>query len=302
MKIYNEQYTVKSDKLLKDYVISLISDLHVTRAVSYRLLEKVIEQIKLQNPDVVLICGDMINGADDLLNKENRYKIEYLLGSLTNLRRTDGKKVAVFFTYGNHDLFKGKELSALYIDEYFKSLAEKLGFEILNNTSKEVEELAIFGFNPNQEVYFEKNQKDWDYYYIRDFRKANFEFLSKKFNIVQSHTPHIIYHPPVMEALKEETENVDLYTCGHAHGGLIPKFMLKSGIIKSSKGICCGQKGCNFLQVFDKCRGLHDVDEAKMVISSGIRKFVAPTPLFGFIDENMIAHDITTIKLERVRK
>ena len=161
----------------------------------------------------------------------------------------------------------------------------------------------ISNFSPRWESYFERYQSKWEDYYIKDFNKENYNLSNKYFNILAIHSPHTIYMDKVLNKLNNSLKYVDLYVAGHAHGGLIPKFLIKSGIIKSTKGICAGQEYNIFkkdrpkiFQVFPKCRGIHDVLNGKMVVSSGIRKFSDENILFKYIDR-LSTHDVTIINI-----
>lgn len=303
MKITYENYNINSPKITKDYKICLISDLHFTNDCPFSLVKKLIVKITELKPDFLIITGDIINNTDNLLNKKNQAKIELLFGALI-------KKMPIYFILGNHDIFAGQKTKENDVLEYYTNLTRKytgknkLTF-LNNNYAVFNKEIMIANFSPRWQTYFERYQDNWEDYYIKDFKKDNYTFNNKYFNIMAIHSPHTIYTDKVQNKLKDSLKYIDLYVAGHAHGGLIPKFLLKSGIIKSTKGICAGQEYRLFkkdqppiFQVFPKCRGIHQVGNGKMVVSSGVRKFSAENILFRYIDK-ITAHDITVINLKR---
>lgn len=303
MKIFNEEYTVYSSKISKNYIICLLSDLHITKSVPEKLIRSTIESIKIIKPDYIVISGDMINWPEDLLNEENKQKLEQLFRELSLIS-------PIYFIMGNHDLRDGKKLKVEHTIEYYKSLEEKFSLignhykiKLLNNDYELVnDDIMMLNFSPRMESYYEKHQKEWEDYYIEDFDEKKYLLSNKYFNIMILHSPHTIYTPRVQRELKASLDYIDLYLSGHAHGGMTPKILISKGIIKTSKGICCGQKLSfkkgmpPFLQIFEKCRGIHDVGTGKMIVSSGLRTFTAEIPGFALIDRTW-SHDITTIKL-----
>ncbi|MEA5418789.1 metallophosphoesterase [Spirulina sp. CCNP1310] len=82
----------RCDRILKDFKLVQISDLHV-RSLHSNTLDRVVDQINAQAPDAVVITGDFVTKDDDLDADRP------LLAPLKRLRAKQG----VYGILGNHD-------------------------------------------------------------------------------------------------------------------------------------------------------------------------------------------------------
>lgn len=82
-------FTVTSDKITSPFRIVLISDLHNHQFGSYN--EKLIEKIREQSPDIIIVDGDMINADSD--NDDVAVELIYFLREIA----------PVYYSYGNHE-------------------------------------------------------------------------------------------------------------------------------------------------------------------------------------------------------
>jgi predicted MPP superfamily phosphohydrolase len=95
-RIRTTTYTIPSPTLAphwKNKTIVLVSDTHLGIIRQGKFLEKVISTINAQNPDIVFIAGDIVDGP--------RFPYEAGFAPLKNLRSTLG----VFYTPGNHEAY-----------------------------------------------------------------------------------------------------------------------------------------------------------------------------------------------------
>lgn len=76
-----------------------ISDVHLGRVLGADFLSRVVAQVNSQNPAVVLITGDLFDGADG--------KLEVLVAPLNNMIAPQG----IYFVTGNHETYLGVERS-----------------------------------------------------------------------------------------------------------------------------------------------------------------------------------------------
>jgi hypothetical protein len=72
-----------------------LSDLHLGRILGVRFLSRVVAQVNAQNPAMVLITGDLFDGADGDLAE--------LVAPLKSLRAPQG----IYFVTGNHETYLG---------------------------------------------------------------------------------------------------------------------------------------------------------------------------------------------------
>lgn len=303
MKIYNQNINIESSKINKDITICIIADIHNTKYSSMHIWKNLIKKVKNLNPDYIIIPGDIIYIADDLLSNKNKAKLEYLLTELANI-------APIYISLGNHDLKEGKTLKIEDTLSYFHDLEKRINFHLLDDEIIHLENLDIIGINPPFKSYYLKYKDKWINYLIEAIKKC---MNQRKIN--PSHFVLLTIHSAeLMFLLEEYIENndkenlkeialflnsIDLMISGHAHGGLVPKLWRKFKIVKGDWGIIASE-GDTFkestLRKYDKCRGIHNIFNGKLIISEGITKWCQPNPLFGLIDL-ICAKDITTIKL-----
>lgn len=173
------------------FKILQISDLHGANfgKENSRLLAK----IKAENPDIIIITGDIINSRKPSLEKAVKLCEEL-------------KKIApVFFSSGNHE-------SRLPNFEIFKDSLEGTGVKVLENEctyfENNGEKIEICGLQDPKFVtdYSYKNS-------LAAVEKAldNMPLDDDKFKLLLAHRPEL------MAAYKNHS--IDLVFSGHAHGG-----------------------------------------------------------------------------------
>ncbi len=238
------KFEVKSEKLPKsfnNFKIVQISDLH--NKVFYKDNNTLVAKIKSQNPDIIVITGDLVD--------RGKYNEENAISFIDKI-----KPIApIYYVNGNHEGWSGK----------FPSLEKKLkerGVHVLRNESvyyeKGKEKIVILGvddpaFNTNSHA---------DDYMNEDIMKNELLNIDKKnFNILLSHRPELfdVY----------VHNNIDLVFAGHAHGGQV--------IIPFIGGIIAPNQG--FWPKYYK--GMYIKDTTTMVVSRGLGNSVAPQRIFN---------------------
>lgn len=173
---------INSKKITAPIRIVLVSDLHLGTFLGKEYCDKMVERINADNPDMVLIAGDII---------DDRYAIVQRQGSLDPLAKLK-TKLGVVAVLGNHDYFDRKT------DDEVDDL-KKLGISVLINESKSFNEIHVVGLKD-----FSKDQSTSQLATLMDNDKS-------KFLILLDHQPRRI---------KQASENLyDLYLAGHTHGG-----------------------------------------------------------------------------------
>lgn len=217
--IYNE-YTKK------DITIIHISDLHFNNDTKEKKLKKLKEEIYINNPDYLMITGDLI---DNPAITKNKLKIKQLLIFLTDI----ASFTKVLISIGNHDVFVENDY------KFFDKINDLNNIYVLNNTSYKDEYIYVSGITlPNQYYYNILHQESTE---------KLIEHLNKYKNLITRlpkeipkvsliHSPIHLSEQEVLNKLKE----YDLLLAGHTHDGLVPDFLKfafkkNTGIIAPNK-------------------------------------------------------------------
>ena len=186
-----------------DMKVIILSDLH--SKVYGDDNDILLESIKNENPDIILIAGDMLVGRVD---EEHKHAVSFCT-RLTNI-------APVYYALGNHEQ-RMKEDIDIYGDRAFKDYKEKLvsaGVHFIENDHLDVDFkgqiVSIYGLELPMDTYkkFKKIVVTKD-----DVEKCIGKCNENRFNILIAH------NPSYMEAYKEW--GADMIVSGHLHGGLI---------------------------------------------------------------------------------
>ena len=189
--ISNTNYKIKSKKINKSKKIVLLSDLH-DRKINNRLVNK-INKIK---PNIIIMSGDMIDGKYTSIKsfEKNTNNVVELINNL--------KDYEVYYTFGNHEHYLGKE----YLNKYEKILS-KTHVKLLNNNNVKLNDIDLIGFDC-EEVYSKNN-------------KVNSKYISSKIGEIDKNKYNILIAHNPLKAKEYSETNVDLTLSGHIHGGII---------------------------------------------------------------------------------
>lgn len=128
------KYDISIDKKagkLDSLNVVLIADLHLGYNIGCRQMEKMVEKINAQNPDLVVVAGDIFDNEYEALDAPDR---------LAAVLREIQSKYGVYACYGNHDIeekilagftFGGKEKKESTIE--MDSFLEDAGFTLLRD-------------------------------------------------------------------------------------------------------------------------------------------------------------------------
>lgn len=164
------------------------SDTHLDNNYTIKDLEKLVRIINLQEPDIIVFTGDLIDSVDD-----SRYP-EHALETLGRLDARLGK-VAVF---GNHDYG-----SQGY--RYYREMMEAAGFEVLANEAVR--------YDAGGGMIVNVAGLDDALLGTPDHKKVSGLLTRKYFDILVMHEPDEIGH--------FEQDSYELALAGHSHGGQI---------------------------------------------------------------------------------
>ncbi len=182
--IKDVELTAKVEKELR---VGLVSDIHVGPYKKQSFVQKIVDTLQEQNPDIILIAGDFLYG-------DGRF-----ISELTPLKQI---KVPTYFVLGNHDYrLNGKmikkEVSLL------KRMLEEWGLKDITNASIPLsKDIWLIG-------------TDDSYWGNIDLKKAFQNVPENVFTFFMAHSPDI------MVDLEREGILPNLTVTGHTHGGQI---------------------------------------------------------------------------------
>ena len=129
-------WTVTSDRLEDSCKIVFLSDVHAGSAQSFSVISKMMEDVKREQPDLLVIGGDI---TDEFTTKEEAEKVWELIGN-TGL--------PTVFVWGNHDRqqLAGLAYGASYTEEEITDMIENSGVRILADEYYELRpDVVLFG-------------------------------------------------------------------------------------------------------------------------------------------------------------
>ena len=177
--------TVTTNKnLAKPMKIALVSDTHLGRWFGNQQIDKMVALIDGQNPDVVLIAGDVMNDSTDAYDKTNMHE------HLSKLRAPLG----VYATLGNHD-YSGNEIA-------IGEAIERAGIQVVDNKSVWLDDAVLLVGRSDA---------------TDPKRPAAADLMGD----IQTDKPVLFleHSPDALEEIKGLP--VDLHLSGHTHGGQI---------------------------------------------------------------------------------
>lgn len=193
----------KSAGDLKELNIVLVADLHLGYNIGCRQMERMVDKINVQNPDLVVIAGDIFDNEYQALDNPDQ-----LISILQSIK----SKYGVFACYGNHDIqekilagftFGGdeKKESDPRMDEFL----EKANIKLLRDEYVLIDDSFYLYGRPDAERLGRGIDK----------RKMPEEITA---DLDQTKPIIVIDHEP--RELGELAEaGVDLDLCGHTHDG-----------------------------------------------------------------------------------
>lgn len=264
--------------LIKNLNILIISDIHIDMFQNnIEYLDNLLYIISNLKIDYILIPGDLIQSNKVIISNVNTLIKEF------------GKLAPTIISIGNHEL----QASAKGLDlKWFLNLEKYNNVYPLKNTSILLNDIQFTGFSPSLNVYLPKT-KNKDELFLQEFDKSNITIDSKsKFNIMLSHNPNYI-NKKVLDN-NEILNSFNLFVSGHNHNGCTPLFL--ENILKYY-----GIFGPYFTLFPSKSRGIIDVNNAKLFISKGFRKFPQENIFMSKLD-NIYSNDIHKLTLKKGNK
>lgn len=195
-RIIRTDYTVYTEKAIREegYRVAFLSDLHYPTTMNQEKLEKVCRRITEEEPDLVILGGDIVDERSSFTEVEEAFQ------TLAGIE----SKFGIFYVYGNHDRgwysadcdFTDAELATAITESGIHILQDQT--EVLTN------ELTVSGREDRSAAGYRQGG-----------RKLPQELLTgmsdEMFHIVADHQPRNF------EEIREA--GFDLMLSGHTHGG-----------------------------------------------------------------------------------
>ena len=209
-----------------------MTDLHSCRYGDHE--SELIEAIDSQNPDLILLGGDIF---DDKLPNDNTVDLlEGIAG-----------RYPIYYVTGNHEFWGGVDQYEVQMDileEYDipRLQGDVLELDINGNT------IGLVGVDD-----YDGYLVDEDLILEDEFVNAYLNLNADTYNIILSHRPEYID--------TYSAHNYDLALCGHAHGGQWRIPGLLNGLYAPNQGMFPKYAG-----------GLYVVDNTTMIVSRGLAR------------------------------
>ena len=195
-------YEYRTKKITQSVKFAVVADLHAH--VYGRDNDILIQKIKEQKPDIILVPGDMI-----VSSYPETYETAYqTFEKLTEI-------APVYFSNGNHESRVSK-VPVMQTEAFleYENRVRKLGVHILNNASEEVilhgGKFCISGLEIPLECYGKGSYEPLPEHFIRDVLG---DAKQDSVQILMAHNP--------MFAKEYAEWGADVSVCGHTHGGLV---------------------------------------------------------------------------------
>ena len=248
------KYSIEEEEIETPIRIALVTDLHSCYYGENQ--SELIDAIDAENPDVILLGGDIF---DDVKEDTNT---ELFLAGIAG-------RYPIYYVTGNHECWGGK-----YRFDKQMAILEKYSIPVLSGETQTLtvngEAISLCGVD-DPDVYMVNTDSEQDPEgYIQAQTNKEDTFLSQisavsdtvsedSYTILLSHRP---------EYYENYTEyDFDLVLCGHAHGGQWRIPLLLNGLYAPHQGIFPKYAG-----------GRYDAEEMTMIVSRGLARETTRVP------------------------
>ncbi len=230
-------YKVSTDKMAEPIRIVHLTDLHNSEFGANN--EKIIEKVKENTPDLILITGDLLN--------ENEERIDIAANLISGLSEV----CSVYVSYGNHEVGHEKRYGSDLKQTYSEAGATVLEYD-WQDVEVKGEKLRIGGIYGYclPEKHIEGSE----------VRKQEAQFLNQfqdteRYRLLMCHMPLAWIK---IDSLEEW--DIDCILCGHTHGGQV-RFPIIGGLWAPDEGWFPGKEAGIY----------YSIDQSKaMILSRGL--------------------------------
>lgn len=210
--IRTKYYDIKINKNINDLKIALISDIHLGYNTNISYIEKMVEKIDRENPDIIIIAGDIFDNDYNSIKNPELY-----IKAFNKLRSTYGTYAA----FGNHDteekILGGFTFEGERSYSNFENFLEKSNIKLLSDESILINDFYLIGRKDGHKPF--------------DYHRMNIESLIK--DLDQSKPLIVIDHEP-NGLLEMRDNNIDLVLSGHTHNGQLFPLNLFVGLFNEN--------------------------------------------------------------------
>jgi predicted MPP superfamily phosphohydrolase len=205
-----QRYSLHVDKpagMIKQLSVAVASDLHLGTIVGKRHLERLVEQMDMLRPDLILLPGDVL---DDSLEP-------FVRNDMADTMKKLKAPLGVFAVLGNHEYFGG------HIEEYIKRL-EDIGIRVLRDETVLV-----------ADSFYLVGRKDKA---AESFTSEGRLPLTKLVSSLNRTLPILVMdHQPHHRLDEAAASGIDLLMSGHTHRGqMAPNHMITRRIFELDWG------------------------------------------------------------------
>lgn len=249
-KFITTTYKTVSDKINKPLTLVMLSDLH--NKVFGDKNQSLLEKIKEEKPDMILIAGDLVLGKKGASLKIPQ---EFLAEAV--------KLAPVFYAPGNHEQ-RMKLYPQTYGTEYirYEKRVQRLGVELLENRSVcvdiEGQQVEVSGLVLPYEYYGKGKSSSLE---VKELNRLVGRESKEHFHILLAHTPK--YGRSYLNW------GGDLIFSGHYHGGMV-RLPFLGGIISPD------------LRLFPRfCHGEFLQGDSRLIVGAGIGEHTIPLRIWN---------------------
>lgn len=244
------KYVIENDKITSAITIVQLTDIH-SRLFGYKN-EKLISEIKRNNPDIIVITGDMINAEEN--NIGQLYELILKLNDIAQ----------VYVSLGNQEI-EYMERTGIDLE---KNISEK-GAVVLNKNYRDVQVNrqkvrmgGIYGYCLPERYHLNEDEVK----FLREFEATD------SYKILLSHLPYAWRNYGFTADY-----DINLIFSGHVHGGQVI-FPVIGGLYDPEFGFFPG-----------KLKGIYYENNTVIVLSSGLGDGKEKLPRFNNIPEIAVA-------------
>lgn len=288
-----KKYKLINKKINNKQKILLIADIHLCNNYNINILNDIINNVKIQKPNFICICGDIIDEFSVLEKKENEILLLNFLNELS-------KYAITLLTISSHDYcnlkkYKTGNISSESIKYWHNMIKKNKNNRVilLDNSIYENDLFNIIGYTPSRD-YFKSHESEE--VLIKEIN-CKFKNINKdKYTILMCHSPLKI-KKKTLEQIKI-INSVDLILSGHMHDGLLFPFLKK---LPTTIGLVSPQK--KFFPKNTRGRKEFIINNKKIVliITGGIIKFSASSSKFLQKLNCLYYNDMDIIEIDNVK-